>query len=149
MGIDALLMHIPEVPDALRNTVRNAGGGYVNHDLFFKCMSPDGGGDPSAELERVLKQRFGTVDAFKQQFSLAALEVSRDDNVTTVTRRKTTVAVKPVTGATAAADTAADDDEVGIITSQHSLRRCSAPAGRGSCGTRTSACCRSAARPTR
>ena len=75
MGIDALLMHIPEVPDALRNTVRNAGGGYVNHDLFFKCMSPDGGGDPSAELERVLKQRFGTVDAFKQQFSLAALEV--------------------------------------------------------------------------
>jgi len=75
MGIDKLLMHLPEVPESLRKTVRNAGGGYVNHDLFFHVMSPDGGGEPSGALATALKQAFGSTAEFKRLFKLAALEV--------------------------------------------------------------------------
>jgi len=76
MGIDALLQHLGEVPDDLRRTIRNAGGGYVNHDLFFRCMSPDGGGAPqSAALSTALTVAFGSLDAFKRAFNLAALEL--------------------------------------------------------------------------
>lgn len=45
MGIDALLQHLPDVDEPVRQTVRNAGGGYVNHDFFFRSMSPSGGGE--------------------------------------------------------------------------------------------------------
>ena len=45
MGVDTLLQHLAEIPDeATRRTVQNAGGGYVNHDFFFRSMAPDGGG---------------------------------------------------------------------------------------------------------
>lgn len=76
MGIDQLLQHLDDVPEQFRKTVRNAGGGYVNHDLFFRCMGPDGGGDPqSASLVSALNAAFGTVDVFKKLFALAALEL--------------------------------------------------------------------------
>ncbi len=76
MGIDALLQHLDDVPEALRGAIRNAGGGYVNHDLFFNCMAPNGGGEPQDEgLLAALKGAFGSLDAFKQSFTLAALEV--------------------------------------------------------------------------
>lgn len=76
LGIDTLLAHLDEVPEALRTVVRNAGGGYVNHDFFFRSMSPDGGGEPThTALEAAIKKDFGTVFHLKQMFSLAALEV--------------------------------------------------------------------------
>jgi len=76
MGVDTLLQHLEEVPDGkLRNTVRNAGGGYVNHEVFFRTMSPNGGGEPEGLLLDGLKKAFGTFAAFKQMFTLAALEV--------------------------------------------------------------------------
>ena len=67
---------LDDIPvDSLRKTIQNAGGGYVNHDFFFKCMSPNGGGEPGEALEAVLKKGFGSVAAFKKAFTLAALEV--------------------------------------------------------------------------
>ena len=76
MGIDSLLQHLTDVPAPLRNTVRNAGGGYVNHDFFFKSMSPNGGGDDlEGPLADGLNGAFGNVARFKQDFALAALEV--------------------------------------------------------------------------
>jgi len=75
MGVDSLLQHLDEVPEALRKTVRNAGGGYVNHAFFFDCMSPNGGGEPSGALSDAIRASFGGLSAFKQMFSLAALEV--------------------------------------------------------------------------
>ena len=55
--------------------MRNAGGGYVNHDLFFRTMSPNGGGEPDGLLLDGLKKGFGSFAQFKQMFTLAALEV--------------------------------------------------------------------------
>ena len=79
MGVDKLLKHLDEVPEAegLRATVRNAGGGFVNHHLFFGTLSPSGGGEPaeSSPLHIAIKRSFGTFQAFKKMFTLAALEV--------------------------------------------------------------------------
>lgn len=78
MGIDQLLTHMDAIKDpAIKRGIRNAGGGYVNHDLFFKCMSPDGGADEpeSVALKGAIVQTFGSVAAFKQLFAATALEV--------------------------------------------------------------------------
>jgi Fe-Mn family superoxide dismutase len=52
--------------------VRNNGGGYFNHDLFWKVMSPNGGGTPSGALATAINDAFGSFDAFKEKFSAAA-----------------------------------------------------------------------------
>ena len=75
MGIDTLIQHLDEVPDSVKNAVRNSGGGYVNHDFFFKSLSPVGGSAPEGAFDAALKAAFGTFDNFKSLFTLAALEV--------------------------------------------------------------------------
>ncbi|QTN38175.1 superoxide dismutase [Cryomorphaceae bacterium] len=52
--------------------VRNNGGGYYNHNLFWSVMGPNGGGNPSGELADAINSAFGSFDAFKEQFSNAA-----------------------------------------------------------------------------
>ena len=52
--------------------VRNNGGGYYNHDLFWKVMGPNGGGTPNGDLAAAINSAFGSFDAFKDQFSKAA-----------------------------------------------------------------------------
>lgn len=54
--------------------VRNNGGGYYNHNLFWKVMSPDGGGEPAPDkpLSRQVNADFGSIINFKNQFSDAA-----------------------------------------------------------------------------
>ena len=52
--------------------VRNNGGGYYNHDLFWLVMSPNGGGNPTGELGDAINNAFGSFDAFKDQFAKAA-----------------------------------------------------------------------------
>lgn len=52
--------------------VRNNGGGYYNHCLFWEVMSPNGGGAPSGALASAINDAFGSFDAFKQAFSSAA-----------------------------------------------------------------------------
>ena len=52
--------------------VRNNGGGYYNHNLFWSVMGPNGGGNPSGELADAIDSAFGSFDAFKGQFSNAA-----------------------------------------------------------------------------
>ncbi len=56
----------------LPTAVRNNGGGYHNHDLFWKVMSPQGGGQPSGELADAINDAFGSFDAFKEEFTNAA-----------------------------------------------------------------------------
>ena len=51
--------------------IRNNGGGYYNHDLFWKCMTPDQKDIPS-KLKKALDDNFGSVDAFKEEFGKAA-----------------------------------------------------------------------------
>ena len=52
--------------------VRNNGGGYWNHSLFWEIMSPNGGGEPSGALADAINSSFGSFDTFKDAFSKAA-----------------------------------------------------------------------------
>ena len=52
--------------------VRNNGGGYYNHDLFWKVMSPDGGGAPSGAVADAINAAYGSYEGFKDAFSKAA-----------------------------------------------------------------------------
>ncbi len=52
--------------------VRNNGGGYWNHSLFWEVMSPNGGGAPSGALGEAIDAAFGSFEAFKDAFSKAA-----------------------------------------------------------------------------
>jgi len=52
--------------------IRNNGGGFYNHNLFWKMMSPSGGGTPKGELLSAIEQTFGSFDDFKAEFSKAA-----------------------------------------------------------------------------
>ena len=54
--------------------VRNNGGGYYNHCLFWEIMSPDGGGEPSAQMniKKAIDRDFGSFEEFKKEFSAAA-----------------------------------------------------------------------------
>jgi Fe-Mn family superoxide dismutase len=58
--------------DMSNDAVRNNGGGYYNHCLFWEVMSPNGGGEPSGELAEAINNAFGSFDAFKDAFSNAA-----------------------------------------------------------------------------
>ncbi|KAA3649143.1 MAG: superoxide dismutase [Bacteroidetes bacterium] len=52
--------------------VRNNGGGFYNHCLFWEVMSPNGGGKPSGELAEMINSAFGSFEEFKTLFSNAA-----------------------------------------------------------------------------
>lgn len=52
--------------------VRNNGGGFYNHNLFWEVMAPNAGGKPSGELASAIDSTFGSFDAFKEEFSKAA-----------------------------------------------------------------------------
>ncbi len=52
--------------------VRNNGGGFWNHNLFWEVMAPNAGGEPTGELAQAILDAFGTFDAFKETFSKAA-----------------------------------------------------------------------------
>lgn len=52
--------------------VRNNGGGFYNHSLFWEIMSPNGGGAPSGDLANAINSAFGSFDKFKDEFSKAA-----------------------------------------------------------------------------
>lgn len=52
--------------------VRNNGGGYYNHCLFWEVMSPNGGGEPSGELADAINAAYGSFEDFKTAFSQAA-----------------------------------------------------------------------------
>ena len=58
--------------DLSNSAVRNNGGGYYNHCLFWEIMSPNGGGSPSGSLLSAIEKAFGSFDDFKAEFSKAA-----------------------------------------------------------------------------
>ena len=52
--------------------VRNNGGGFYNHALFWTILSPKGGGEPTGKLAEAIKSNFGSFEAFKEEFTKAA-----------------------------------------------------------------------------
>lgn len=58
---------------SLSPAVRNNGGGHYNHDLFWNILSPNGGGAPVGTLAKAIEAKFGSFDAFKEEFKKAGL----------------------------------------------------------------------------
>ncbi len=70
-SVESLLRDLNNVPEDIRNTVRNNGGGHLNHTIFWQLMSPKGGGEPTGAIATEINQTFGSFDAFKKQFNEA------------------------------------------------------------------------------
>jgi len=67
-----LLADLNAVPESIRTAVRNNGGGYVNHNLFWEVMGPNCGGEPTGELATAINSAFGDFASFQKQFAAAA-----------------------------------------------------------------------------
>ncbi len=72
-SVEDLLRGISSVPEDIRTAVRNNGGGHANHSMFWQIMAPKAGGAPSGAIADAIKSSFGGFDAFKEQFSKAAM----------------------------------------------------------------------------
>lgn len=75
MSIEDILADLDNVPDDIRTAVRNNGGGYANHSLYWQIMSPAGGGEAEGELADAINSAFGSFANFKSTFSAAAAGV--------------------------------------------------------------------------
>ncbi len=67
-SIEEILANVSELGGA----VRNNGGGFYNHSLFWENLSPNGGKEPEGELAQAINENFGSFEAFKEEFSKAA-----------------------------------------------------------------------------
>ena len=73
MDIVELITNLDKVPEEIRTTVRNNGGGHANHSFFWTIMSPDGGGQPKGDLAEAINKTFGGFEEFKDKFKEAAV----------------------------------------------------------------------------
>ena len=71
-SVEELIANLDAVPEGIRTAVRNNGGGHANHSLFWEILSPNGGGNPTGELAAAIDAKFGSFDAFKEEFAKAA-----------------------------------------------------------------------------
>lgn len=70
-SIEDLLRGIDSIPEGIRTAVRNNGGGYANHAMFWEIMGPNGGGEPTGALADAIKQKFGSFNDFRQKVNAA------------------------------------------------------------------------------
>jgi superoxide dismutase, Fe-Mn family len=68
-SVNELLLNLDKLPKDIQTVVRNNGGGHLNHSMYWKIMSPKGGGVPTGKIATAIKTQFGTFDAFKTQFN--------------------------------------------------------------------------------
>jgi Fe-Mn family superoxide dismutase len=73
VSLDDLLKNLAVVPQAVRTAVRNNGGGHVNHEQFWTVLAPGAGGPPAGAIADAITGAFGSFDAFKDEFSKAAM----------------------------------------------------------------------------
>ncbi|WP_108306994.1 superoxide dismutase [Metalysinibacillus jejuensis] len=68
----ALISDIDALPADKQTAVRNNGGGHANHTLFWEVIAPGGANAPTGELAQAIDKKFGSFDAFKEEFAKAA-----------------------------------------------------------------------------
>ncbi|MBR0382462.1 MAG: superoxide dismutase [Eubacterium sp.] len=74
MDIAILLGSLDQIEDAaLRTGIRNNGGGFYNHNLYFSTVKPGGSGEPKGELGQKIAETFGSFEKFKEEISNLAL----------------------------------------------------------------------------
>jgi Fe-Mn family superoxide dismutase len=71
--VERLLREISAVPESIRQTVINNGGGHANHLLFWEIMGPGKGGEPRGGLADAIKSTFGGLAQFREQLTNAGL----------------------------------------------------------------------------
>lgn len=71
-SVEDLISDLNSVPENIRTAVRNNGGGHANHSLFWKLLSPNGGGKPVGTLAQAIDQELGGFEKFKEDFAKAA-----------------------------------------------------------------------------
>jgi Fe-Mn family superoxide dismutase len=67
-SLNEIFAQVSKAPAA----VRNNGGGFFNHNLFWEILSPNGGGEPTGELADAINKKFGSFDELKTKFNDAA-----------------------------------------------------------------------------
>ena len=67
-----LISNINALPADKQTAVRNNGGGHANHSLFWEILTPGGSKTPTGELASAIDAKFGSFDAFKEEFAKAA-----------------------------------------------------------------------------
>lgn len=73
LSIEELLHGLDRVPEDIRTVVRNNGGGFYNHILYWNVMGPKRGGEPQGALGKAIEATFGSFTAFKTEFEKAGL----------------------------------------------------------------------------
>ncbi len=71
--IEQLVSNLNAVPEAVRTTVRNNGGGHLNHSMFWQIMGPKKGGEPKGALGDAIASTFGGFAKFKELFAAAGM----------------------------------------------------------------------------
>lgn len=74
-GIEEIIKTYNSAPEDIKNALRNHGGGFYNHSLFWQMMSAKKDQAPSGDLAAAIDAQFGSFDAFKKQFGEAAGKV--------------------------------------------------------------------------
>ncbi len=70
-SVEELLGDLNSVPEDIRSSVRNNGGGHANHTMFWEIMTPNGKGQPTGEIAKAINDTFGDFETFKQEFNEA------------------------------------------------------------------------------
>lgn len=73
LSIEAILKDLNQIPEDIRTAVRNNGGGFFNHNLYWAIMGPNGGGEPKGKLAQAIQATFGSLAAMKQEVEKAGL----------------------------------------------------------------------------
>jgi superoxide dismutase, Fe-Mn family len=71
--LEWLLQNLSSMPEAVRNVVRNNGGGHWNHSFFWQIIGPKAGGDPTGAVADAIKSSFGDFAKLKEQVNAAGL----------------------------------------------------------------------------
>lgn len=72
-SVEELLKNLDEVPEDIRTTVRNNGGGFYNHALFWDIMTPGGSEKPDEDLSNMIEEGFGSLNEMRDLFQAEAL----------------------------------------------------------------------------
>ncbi len=70
--IEEVIKNLDKVPADKKTAVQNNGGGHANHKFFWKVIGPDCGGKPEGKVAEAIDEKFGSFDAFKEEFNTAA-----------------------------------------------------------------------------
>ena len=74
-SIEELIGNLEAIPEDIRGAVRNHGGGHYNHSLFWRVLSPNGGGEPTGALLEGIISKYGSYQAFVDEFTTKSLGV--------------------------------------------------------------------------